>query len=127
MLSILHHLYRNISDILILPLCVEEDFRNQMSLFSKTEIQAKTEDLNNSLQREVRLVEEFLERFRIYCEHSDDTDKVDTRILESYKNFRLELNEQELKSDVLYSTLKHCTADGDSNELDQTLDDIDMY
>lgn len=103
-------------------MCLEEQFRNHMLLFSETEIQTKTEDLRKSLQKESSLVEEFFERYRVHYENSDDINAIDTRILESYRNFRLELNKQELKSDVLYATIKNCCVNRDGEE-----SDISMY
>lgn len=118
MLSVLHYLYKNIPDIVILPLCLEENFQNHINMHSRTEVQVKTEELKKSLQKEVGIVEEFFERYRIHCDNADDKNAMSARILECFKNFRQELNEQELKSDLLYSALKNCANDHENDELD---------
>lgn len=122
MLAILHHLYKNFSNIVILPMCLEQQFRNHLSLYSDTEINTKKEALKQSLQDEINLVEEFFERYRIHCDNSDDMHTTDKQILDSYKKFRFALNEQEMKSDLLYSALKNCSVTCDDFNLDSTSD-----
>lgn len=107
MLAILHHLYKNIPDVVILPQTMEKQFRNHMSLYSETEMKAHAESLKASLQEEINMVGEFFERYRIHCDNSDDVQGTDKRILESYRQFRHALNEREMQTDVLYAVVKN--------------------
>lgn len=119
---ILHHLYKNIPDVVILPISLEKQFRNHIISLNKAEAELNAQDLKKSLQDEINLVGEFLERYRIHVDNSEDVNATDTKILESYRKFRCELNEHELKSDLLYSTLKNCVIDDDVNIVDSSSD-----
>lgn len=123
MLSVIHHLYRNLHNVFILPTSLEEQFQNHVPLsVNRVEVEHKTEDLKKSLQKEVKLVQDFFQK-QITCSEMAEVNNVtDKRILESYKTFRLELNDQEKKSDVLYSQLQNCSVLYGNDDLDNTFD-----
>lgn len=111
MLGVLHHVYRSVSGVLFLPVCLEDEFQTAVPLRDAREVQEKTEELKESLGKEVDLIRNFLR------EHSSV--RGDSEALKSYRKFLLDLTDQEQRSDALCCVLKNCS---DADEMDNALD-----
>lgn len=132
MLTLLHHLYKNIPGVVILPASSEEAFVHHHSrCSSEMFFKSDAREVGLSMEEEVKLAKEYCEELSKKegdIEEKSEFERINIESeeqIQRYKRFRYKLAELENNTDLLFCKLK-CYNNNDNEVENVDADQMDI-